>query len=164
MSICCEAHWVRRRLLVVAVEVWNRVAILHLLVEFIVAVGEAGGLFDCIPFLGALTVTVRPPLGTRVDLGMAGSIDLRSSRESIRVRRWLGISVIDIRDKVTLQIDLLVEGIFAVHESGSLFNTVPLLRALTIAVRPPLSETLLITIRNLSSGSEAIWMRSRLRV
>jgi len=61
LSVGSEAHWVLRWLLVATVEVWNTVAIFHLLVELLLAVGEAGGLFGSVPFLRALAIAVCPP-------------------------------------------------------------------------------------------------------
>lgn len=62
LSVGSEAHWVRIRLLIVSIQVWNAVTILHLFVEIFVAGGEAGSLLHCVPFLRALTVSVGPPL------------------------------------------------------------------------------------------------------
>lgn len=123
---------------IIMINAWNKVALeLDLLVEFVLAVAETGSLFEAIPFLGALSVTVGPPLRLSSGLCLAGGTDLRSSCKSIRVRRWLGILMINTWNKSTLQFDLTVELFLTIAKASSLFKTVPLLGTLTIAVRPP---------------------------
>lgn len=60
-------------------------------------------------------------------------------REAHWVSGWLVVSTVHGWDEVALEPDLFVEFILAVAESGGLFETIPLLRALAIAVGPPLS-------------------------
>lgn len=129
------------------INVWNIVTLfLDLLVEFFRAIAESGSLNNTVPFLGTLAVSVRPPLLVRVSVGI--SVKLSCSSESIRVTCWLSVLIIDIWNEITLQIHFGVEGILTIYESGSFFNAVPLLRALTISVCPPLNQTLL-TLRYL---------------
>lgn len=135
-----EAHWVSSWLVIATVDGRYEVGLmLDLLVEIFLAIAESGSLFETVPFLGALAVSVAPPLGIGASLSMADALDLHGSGDTIWMPRWLVINSIITWNKVTLKFDFIVEFILAIAESCSLFKAVPLLRALSITLRPPLS-------------------------
>lgn len=150
-----EAHWVNARLGIFMINAWNKVALEpYLLVELVLAVAEAGSFLKTVPFLRALTVSVGPPLGMRQSLSSILAHDLSGSSESIWMRCWLTISVIDTRNEVALKLDLIVELVLAIGEACSLLETIPLLGSLPITICPPFS-LFLVKIIYLSVGSEA---------
>lgn len=114
------------------VHVWQEVALLHLLMEFVLIGAKAGSLLDVIPFLGALSVTVGPPLSQGVRV-------VNLSSDAHRVSGWLSIFAIHVGEEVSL-LHFLMELSLVGAESGCLFNVVPFLRALSISVGPPLGH------------------------
>lgn len=72
LSIGSETHWVSIGFTIVTIEVWNHVAILHLLVELFLGGTESSSLFGSVPFLGTLAIAMSPPLRSRAKLGLGG--------------------------------------------------------------------------------------------
>jgi hypothetical protein len=135
-------------LAILAVHIWQEVTLFHLLVEFLLTTTKTGSLFDVIPLLRALSISVSPPLSHRVWSAQLGC-------DTHWMTRWLTVIAVHIGQEVSL-LHFLMEFILVSAEPCSFFDVIPLLGALSVSVCPPLGQVILIVLTNLCGYSH--WM------
>jgi len=129
---------VRSWLTISTVDTWDKVTLkLDFIVELILAIAEASGLFKSIPFFRSLSITISPPFSFPLVKIIMISADLSVGGETIRMTFRFSIITVEVWNHVAI-LHLLVELFLGCAETGSLFGSVPFFRALAITVSPPL--------------------------